>query len=55
MKNTKQQALKLRTMLMQYETVKKSKSTVVTVPTAVSDGFVDPDANQARQEGVRHG
>lgn len=48
-------ALKLRTMLMQYETVKKSKSAVVTVPTAVSDGFVEPDANQARQEGVRHG
>ncbi len=34
-------ALKLRTMLMQYETVKKSKGTVVTVPSALSDGFVD--------------
>lgn len=34
-------ALKLRAMLMQYETVKKSGGTVVTVPTAVSDGFVD--------------
>lgn len=34
-------ALRLRTMLMQYETVKKSGSSVVTVPSAVSDGFVD--------------
>lgn len=34
-------ALKLRTMLMQYDTVKKSKSAVVTVPSAFSDGFVD--------------
>ena len=34
-------ALKLRTMLMQYETVKKSKGTVVTVPSALSDGFVE--------------
>ncbi|MDO4502045.1 MAG: slipin family protein [Coriobacteriia bacterium] len=34
-------ALKLRTMLMQYETVKKSGGTVVTVPTAVSDGFTE--------------
>lgn len=34
-------ALKLRIMLMQYETVKKSKGTVVTVPSALSDGFVD--------------
>ncbi len=34
-------ALKLRTMLMQYETVKKSKGSVVTVPSAMSDGFVD--------------
>ena len=34
-------AMKLRSMLMQYETVKKSGSSVVTVPTAVSDGFVD--------------
>lgn len=33
-------ALKLRTMLMQYETVKKSSGTVVTVPSALSDGFV---------------
>ena len=34
-------ALKLRTMLMQYDTVKKSKGAVVTVPSAFSDGFVD--------------
>lgn len=34
-------AMKLRTMLMQYETVKKSKGSVVTVPSAMSDGFVD--------------
>lgn len=34
-------ALKLRTMLMQYETVKKSKGSVVTVPSAMSDGFID--------------
>lgn len=37
-------ALKLRTMLMQYETVKRSKGSVVTVPTSMSDGFVDPSA-----------
>ena len=34
-------ALKLRTMLMQYETVRGSASAVVTVPTAVSDGFAE--------------
>lgn len=34
-------ALRLRTMLMQYETVKKSKGSVVTVPTSMSDGFVE--------------
>ena len=34
-------ALKLRTMLMQYDAVKKSKGTVVTVPSALSDGFAD--------------
>lgn len=34
-------ALKLRTMLMQYETVRKSGGTVVTVPSALSDGFTD--------------
>lgn len=40
-------ALKLRTMLQQYETVKKSKGAVVTMPSALSDGFVDggPDKN----------
>lgn len=37
-------ALKLRTMLMQYDTVKKSKGAVVTVPTAISDGFVKEGA-----------
>ncbi|MDO4290902.1 MAG: slipin family protein [Eggerthellaceae bacterium] len=39
-------ALRLRTMLMQYETVKRSKGSVVTVPTAVSDGFVDGKGEQ---------
>ncbi|MEG1827506.1 MAG: slipin family protein [Gordonibacter sp.] len=34
-------ALKLRTMLMQYDTVKKSKSAVVTVPSSFSDGFTE--------------
>lgn len=34
-------AMKLRTILMQYETVKKSGGAVVTVPTAVSNGFVE--------------
>ena len=34
-------ALKLRTMLMQYDTVKKSKGAVVTVPSAFADGFAD--------------
>ena len=38
---TPEAAMRLRTMLMQYETVKKSNGAVVTVPTAVSDGFVD--------------
>lgn len=43
-------ALKLRTMLMQYETVKKSGGTVVTVPTAVSDGFTEgAEARNGRQ------
>ena len=37
----KNAALQLRTMLMQYETVKKSKGSVVTMPSALSDGFVD--------------
>lgn len=39
-----QAAMKLRTMLMQYETVKKSKGAVVTVPSAMSDGFVEEGA-----------
>lgn len=34
-------AMRLRTMLMQYETVKRSKGSVVTVPSAMSDGFVE--------------
>ncbi len=34
-------AFRLRTMLMQYETVKMSQSSVVTMPSAVSDGFFD--------------
>lgn len=36
-------ALKLRTMLMQYDTVKKSKGTVVTIPSHLSDGFFNPE------------
>lgn len=38
---TSDAAMKLRTMLMQYETVKKSKGSVVTMPSAMSDGFVE--------------
>ncbi len=34
-------ALRLRTLLMQYDTVKKSKGAVVTLPSAMSDGFTD--------------
>ena len=34
-------ALRLRTMLQQYETVKVSKGTVVTVPSALSDSLAD--------------
>ena len=41
-------ALKLRTMLMQYETVKGSGSAVVTVPTAVSDGFAEGIQREGR-------
>ena len=40
--------LKLRTMLMQYETVKGSGSAVVTVPTAVSDGFAEGIQREGR-------
>ncbi len=36
-------ALKLRTMLMQYETVRSSKGTVVTLPTAMSNGFTESE------------
>lgn len=41
-------ALKLRTMLMQYETVKGSGSAVVTVSTAVSDGFAEGVQREGR-------
>lgn len=34
-------ALKLRSMLMQYETVRNSGGSVVTVPSSLSDGFVE--------------
>ena len=34
-------AMRLRSMIMQYETVRRSGSSVVTVPSAVSDGFVE--------------
>ena len=44
-------ALKLRTMLMQYDTVKKSKSAVVTVPSSFSDGFADA-ADKAGADGL---
>ncbi len=49
-------ALKLRAMLMQYETVKKSKGAVVTVPSAFSDGFtegVERSADAQRGGGTR--
>lgn len=42
-------ALKLRTMLMQYDTVKKSKSAVVTVPSSFSDGFAPNTGDHAGQ------
>ena len=48
-------ALKLRAMLMQYETVKKSKGSVITVPTAVSDGFVGADDDKVGRGGVIDG
>lgn len=47
-------ALKLRTMLMQYDTVKKSKGAVVTVPSALSDGFV-PDGAGGQTDGCQPG
>lgn len=34
-------AMKLRTLLVLYETVKKSKGTVVTIPSSISDGLND--------------
>ncbi len=43
-------ALTLRAMLMQYETVKKSQSAVVTMPTNVSEGFV-PDLGTTKPRG----
>ena len=46
-------ALALRTMLMQYETVKKSGSAVVTMPTAVSDGFTEGAARATRRDASR--
>lgn len=39
-------ALKLRTMLVLYETVKKSKSTVVTLPSSISDGLGDVSSDK---------
>ncbi|MEG0619950.1 MAG: slipin family protein, partial [Raoultibacter sp.] len=39
-------ALKLRTMLLQYETVKKSRGAVVTMPSAMSDGFTEGIADK---------
>lgn len=39
-------ALKLRTMLVLYETVKKSKGTVVTVPSSISDGLGDTSVDR---------
>ncbi len=45
-------AANLRTMLMQYDTVKKSKGAVVTVPSAFSDGFVDAAGKGADGRGA---
>jgi regulator of protease activity HflC (stomatin/prohibitin superfamily) len=39
-------ALKLRTMLILYETVKKSKGTVVTIPSSISDGLGDASVDK---------
>lgn len=46
-------ALKLRAMLMQYETVRRSGGAVVTVPSAVSDGFADGLGRAATHGGER--
>lgn len=40
-------ALQLRTMLQQYETVKASKGTVVTVPSSLSDSLADAMSKEA--------
>lgn len=42
-------ALKLRSMLMQYETVRSSGGSVVTVPSSLSDGFVEGNKSQRGQ------
>ena len=42
-------ALKLRSMLMQYETVRSSGGSVVTVPSSLSDGFVEVNKSQRGQ------
>ena len=42
-------ALRLRTMLQQYETVKASKGTVVTVPSALSDSLADAIDKEGRR------
>ncbi|MEG0218052.1 MAG: slipin family protein [Raoultibacter sp.] len=44
-------ALKLRTMLLQYETVKKSRGAVVTMPSAMSDGFTEGIADKIASSG----
>ena len=41
-------ALRLRTMLQQYETVKASEGTVVTVPSALSDSLADALNGEAK-------
>ena len=42
-------ALRLRTMLQQYETVKASKGTVVTVPSTLSDSLADAIDKEGRR------
>ena len=46
-------AIKLRSMLMQYETVKRSGGSVVTVPSSFSDGFVDEQSGAKGKQGGR--
>lgn len=48
-------ALKLRTILMQYETVRESKGTVLTMPSAMSDGFVDTPSAQSGMKKEQYG